>query len=199
MVVLGGTFNPPHIGHLKLAEYALKELSADKIIFMPAGEPPHKKINDIVGKMQRYEMVKLLVSDNKFFEVSDIEVSSSNKSYTAKTLFNLKEIYEGYEIFFIVGLDSFYDIEKWYKPEMIFKQCIIAVSKRGGVDSENFRKHIEFYKEKYGAKITELNMPEMEISSSDIRDRIKNKKQVKHMLTENVYKYIKENGLYKEL
>ena len=198
LVVFGGTFNPPHIGHLLLAESALCELNADRIIFMPAGNPPHKNCKNVIDKKHRYEMVKLLTGDNDSFIVSNLEIDSEKKSYTADTLLKLKEMYHGTDIYFIVGLDSFYEIEKWYRPDLIFERCIIAVSLRGGYDLCNFEQKEEYFKTKYNARIVKITMPIVEISSSDIRDRLSKGKSVRYMLTEKVLKYIKENDLYKE-
>lgn len=198
LVVFGGTFSPPHIGHLLLAQNALYELNADKIVFMTSGNPPHKDSETVIDKKHRYEMVKLLTADNDAFVVSDLEVNSDEKSYTADTLLKLKEIYKDTEIYFIVGLDSFYDIEKWYRPDLIFKRCIIAVSLRGGFDAKGFEEKAHYYKSEYDAKIVKILMPVIEISSSDIRRRIIEGKPVKYMLTKEVLEYIEMNDLFKE-
>ena len=198
LVVFGGTFNPPHIGHLLLAESALCELNADRIIFMPAGNPPHKNFENVIEKKHRYEMVKLLTGDNDSFIVSNLEIDSERKSYTADTLLKLKEMYQDTDIYFIVGLDSFFDMEKWYRPDLIFERCIIAVSLRGGYDDNGFEEKAGYYKMKYNARIVRITMPIIEISSSDIRERLLEKKPVRYMLTEKVLKYIEENDLYKE-
>lgn len=198
LVIFGGTFNPPHLGHLLLAENALYELSAEKIIFMTAGNPPHKNNTDVIDKIYRHEMVKLLIADNENFFVSDLEINSDTKSYTADTLLKLKEIYNEYEIYFIIGLDSFYDLEKWYRPDLIFERCTIAVSQRGGFDAKGFEEKASYYIKKYKAKIVNIRMPEIEISSSDIRKRIKSGKPVRYMLTDRVMEYIEKHCLYKE-
>ena len=198
LVVFGGTFNPPHIGHSTLAKSALNELDADKIIFMTAGNPPHKDESFVIDKNHRYEMVKLLAEEDECFECSDIEINSQEKSYTANTLSKLKVIYPECEIYFIVGLDSFYSIEKWYEPKRIFDSCILAVSLRGGLDDKYFDGKSKYYKEKYGAKIVKINMPPIEVSSSQIRELIKCKKPVNNLVNEKVFKYIVDNNLYEE-
>lgn len=198
LVVFGGTFNPPHIGHLLLAENAVCELGADKIIFMTAGNPPHKDCDEVIDKKHRYEMVKLLTSGNKAFIASDFEINRESKSYTADTLAELHKLYRDTEIYFIVGLDSFFNIEKWYEPELIFERCKIAVSLRGGFDSDGFDDKVRYYKKNYNAEIVKIRMPEIEVSSSDIRKRISEGKPVENMLTKEVLKYIEKNGLYKE-
>lgn len=196
--MFGGTFDPPHKGHLLLAKNALKELEADKIIFMTAGTPPHKDKRTVLDKSKRFDMVKLLVKGNSSFVASDLEIKENSKSYTADTLLKLKKIYKDPQIYFIVGLDSFYDIEKWYKPEIIFQNCIIAVALRGGISEESFSDKKKYYEEKYSAKIVNISMPKTDISSSDIRKRIAEGRAVGKMLTQEVLDYIEKNGLYKE-
>lgn len=197
LAIFGGTFNPPHIGHLKLAECALKSLKADKIIFMTAGNPPHKKDEKYLSGDIRYEMVKLLISDNENYISSDFEIKKDGPSYTANTLSEFKAIYPEYELCFIIGLDSFYDLENWYKPEIIFNKAVLAVSLRGGIDSALFEDKKSYYEEKYNAKFEFISMPEIDVSSSQIRLKIKNGESVKGLITDAVEKYITDNNLYK--
>lgn len=195
--IYGGTFNPPHIGHLLLAQGALEDLKLDKIIFMPGGNPPHKQKGDVIDKMHRFEMTKLLTKDNPKFSVSDFEVKKSSPSYTAETLGEFKKIYPECEIIFIIGLDSLYDIEKWYRPDIIFKRATVAVALREGYNLDAVDDVIKKYTEKYGAKIIKTNMPLIGISSSDIRCRINCGKTIRYMTTGAVEEYIEKNGLYK--
>ncbi len=197
LAVFGGTFNPPHIGHLKLAECALNSLDADKIVFMTAGNPPHKNAENYLSGDVRFEMVKLLISDNQNYIASDFEIKKAGPSYTAHTLSELEVMYPGYELCFIIGLDSFYDLEKWYKPEIIFEKAVIAVSLRGGIDSSLFEEKKLYYKKKYNAKFEFISMPEIDVSSSQIRFKIRNGESVKGLTTDTVEKYIMDNNLYK--
>ena len=197
LAIFGGTFDPPHIGHLKLAECALKSLNADKIIFMTAGNPPHKNTENYLSGDIRFEMVKLLISGNKKYIASDFEIKKDGPSYTAHTLSELMVMYPEYELCFIIGLDSFYDLEKWYKPEIIFNKAVIAVSLRGGIDSALFEERKLYYEEKYNANFEFISMPEIDISSSQIRSKIKNGESVKGLITDSVEKFIIDNSLYK--
>ncbi len=197
LAIFGGTFNPPHIGHLKLAECALRSLNADKIIFMTAGNPPHKNIRNYLSGDIRFEMVKLLISDNENYIASNFEIKKDGPSYTAHTLSEFKAIYPEYELCFIIGLDSFYDLEKWYKPEVIFEKAVIAVSLRGGIDSALFEERKFYYEVKYNAKFEFISMPEIDISSSQIRFKIKNGESIKGLTSDAVEKYITDNNLYK--
>ena len=198
LVILGGTFNPPHIGHLLLAENAAYELKADKIVFMTSGNPPHKEYVESADSIMRYEMVKLITKDNPLFEASDFEIFSGKPCYTADTLTKLGEIHLETEFYFIIGLDSLIDFEKWYRPDVIFKSAKIAVAMRGGVLPEKFLELKKYYEEKYNAEIVKITMPEIGISSSDIRMRVKNDIPIRYMTTRDVEKYIVNNNLYKD-
>ena len=198
LVILGGTFNPPHIGHLLLAENAAYELKADKIIFMTSGNPPHKDYVESADSIMRYEMVKLIIKDNPVFEASDFEVFSDKPCYTADTLTKLKDLYPETEFYFIIGLDSLINFEKWYRPDIIFKKAKIAVAMRGGVLVEKFLELKKYYEEKYNAEILKITLPEIGISSSDIRMRVKNDMPIRYMTTRDVEKYIVNNNLYKD-
>lgn len=198
LVVLGGTFNPPHKGHIKLAKSALKSLDADKIIFIPSGNPPHKSGDFLIDKLHRLNMVHLITEKKKSFMVSDIEIKSDEISYSANTLLRLNNIYNPDELYFVIGFDSFFDLEKWYKPELIFERCIIAVAYRKGYNEKDFIEKKLYYENKFNARIVRISMPSVNISSSCIRDKIANNKYVRNMLTRNVYKYISEKNLYKE-
>ena len=194
--IYGGTFNPPHIGHLLLAENAACDLGLDRIIFMTGGNPPHKEKNSVIDKYDRLKMTELLIKGNNKFSLSDYEVKKNSPSYTAETLCELKKVYSGVELYFIIGLDSLYDIEGWYHPEIIFENAVIAVALREGYNLESVDAVIEKYKMKYNASIVKTNMPLIGISSSHIRRRIKNGESIRYMTTDAVAEYIREKGLY---
>lgn len=195
--IYGGTFNPPHIGHLLLAEGAAETLKLEKVIFMPGGTPPHKENDKVLDKYHRYKMTKLLAKDNPRFEVCDYEIKKDTASYTAETLTEIKKAYPKSRLYFIIGLDSLYDMEGWYKPDVIFKNAAIAVALREGYDFNSVCDVVESYEKKYGAEIIKTDMPLVGISSSDIRHRIKNGKSIRYMTTAAVEEYIRKNGLYK--
>ena len=180
-----------------MAESAVEDLGLKKIIFMTGGMPPHKDSREIVDKRKRFKMVKLLVKGNRRFFASDYEIRSQERSYTSETLTHFKEKYPDSKIYFIVGVDSLYDIEKWHKPEIIFEKACIAVALRAGYDNELLNEKISYYQNKYNADIKKIFMPQIEISSSDIRNRVKEDKSIKYMTTKYVEKYIIDNGLYK--
>lgn len=195
--ILGGTFSPPHLGHLLLAQEAMEKAELSKVIFIPCGNPPHKDAETVIDAHLRFEMVRRAIDKNPDFEISDIEFYSDEPSYTAKTLEKLREIYKGDELFFIVGADSLCNIEKWYHPERIFANAGIIAAYRGGEDLSAFYAAVEHCKSKYGAKILAVEMT-VNMSSSDIRKRVNRGMSVRYMLSPEVIEYIEENGIYKE-
>ena len=133
--IMGGTFNPIHNGHIKLALTAYKELQLDKVWFMPSKNPPHKKKNDIASDYHRVNMIKLAIESYKDFELSEVELKLEGINYTADSLLYLKERYPLDEFFFILGADSLINIEKWYKPEQLFKLTSFVVASRDDVNN----------------------------------------------------------------
>ncbi len=195
--ILGGTFSPPHLGHLILAQEALKKAKLEKIVFIPCGNPPHKNAEEVLAAKHRFEMVRLAIAQNSKFDISDIEIVSAEPSYTAKTLEKLKKIYPDDELCFIVGADSLCEIDNWYSPQDVFDRAEIIAAYRGGEDEDRFNIAIKHCIDKYNARITKIEM-KIDISSSNIRECIKKGETVENMLTKEVITYIRENGLYKE-
>lgn len=194
--IMGGTFDPPHIGHLISAEVAASALGLSKVIFIPTGPIVYKTRDKSADPSQRLEMTMLSVEDNNLFEISDIEVSSNETTYTYKTLESLKETYKDEQLYFIVGADSLDYMERWKNPERIFELCSVAVVGRNGFTQEESKAKAEFLKVEFGADIVFVDMPEVDISSSDIKRRIENGDSVRYMVTEAVFEYINANLLY---
>lgn len=194
--IFGGSFNPIHVGHLVLAEFIREEFKLDKIIFIPAGNPPHKNVCDLETGTHRYAMVKLAVENNPFFEVSDIELKREGISYTCETLKEIKRIYQNEELFFICGGDSIVQFPTWREIGTIFELANIIVAGRPNVPAGELEKMISGFRNSYSARILCSEAPHMEISSSDIRKRIKSGLSVRYMVPEAVYEYIKRNNLY---
>lgn len=193
--ILGGTFNPPHIGHLIMAEYAVCEYGLSKVLFMPNGTPPHKDGTGI-SPLDRLEMTRLAIGGSPDFELCVIEVRSDEVSYTYATLEKLKKIYADDRLFFIVGADSAAEMGSWYHPERIFPNCEIIVADRISQRHPKINEEIEEVAESYGASIHRLGMPVIEFSSTDIRNRIKSGLPYKYMIPERVEEYIKSRNLY---
>ncbi len=195
--IMGGTFNPIHLAHLYIAYEAKEQLNLDKVIFIPAGNPPHKKNNGIIDAEYRYNMVKKAIDGYEDFIISDYEVNKNGYSYTYETLKYLKNKYYDTEIFFISGGDSLMDIEKWREPEQVLKNCTFVAFNRGVYTKEILSEQKKKHEDKYKCKITLLDVVDIDISSSIIRKRIQDGKRVDFFLSKEVKDYIEENALYK--
>ena len=192
--ILGGTFNPIHLAHLYIAYEAKSQLNLDKVIFIPAGSPPHKKNQNIVEASLRYEMVNEAIKSYEDFEISDYEVHKKGFSYTFETLRNFKN--KDNELYFITGADCLMDIEKWKNPEEIFKLSKFVVFNRPGYNKDKLETQKIKIEDKFNTKITFLDIINLEISSSMIRERISEGKRVDFFLSKEVLNFIKENKLY---
>jgi len=187
LCVFQGTFNPIHNAHLRMAEFILNEYKFDKILFIPAYRPPHKDYDEGLSK-HRLEMVKLAVKTNENFEISDIEYNSERPSYTYLTIKELYKIYDvDDKINFIIGTDAFKDIDKWYEAEKLKPLLKFIVFKRAN----------EFTEEIKNCEFEYTTMPFYDVSSTEIREKIKNGEDISNYVTKEVKRYIEENGLYK--
>lgn len=195
---MGGTFDPPHLGHLLSAESAASQLGLSKVLFLPNGKTVYKQRENTASPEQRFEMTRLAISDNDLFEISDIETRSSQITYTFDTLEKLHTIYKNAYFFFIVGADSLDYMDKWKNPKRIFDLCTVAAVGRAGFSQERLNKKAQALKEEFDADIVFVTMPNIEISSSDLKNRIKNGNSVRYMLSDLTLRYIKDNGLYIE-
>jgi len=208
--ILGGTFNPVHLGHLKVAETVIKEFSLDKILFIPSYIPPHKKNSHIAPPQHRFNMVKLALEEYSDFIPSRVEIDAEEKSYSIITLNKIKKANPGARIFFILGIDAFLEIDTWKDTKDLLENYSFIVISRPGFDLKDAKNILGG---KYKNKMTEvkthfekedmnnndlflLNMDSFDIASSDIRKRIKEGKTIQGMVPEKVKKYIKENKLY---
>ena len=195
--ILGGTFSPIHYGHLILAETAYDRFSLDKVLIMPAGDPYFKNLDKIAADSHRENMTRLAIENNPHFEFSDIELKREGNTYTIDTLNELTRLYPDDEFFLIVGSDTLFSIEKWYKPDEIFRMAKILTSCRNIV-KEDLNAQIDHLKAKFGAKIYNLYMPNIDISSTDIRDKVKHGMSIRYYTPDAVIDYIYENKLYLE-
>jgi len=195
--IMGGTFDPIHYGHLMIANEVLDKYNMEKIIFVPSGNPPHKK-NTSACAVDRFLMTNIATLSNRKFIVSDIEIQSLEKSYTINTVKKLKKIYENADLYFITGTDAILELPKWYDTENLLKLCkFISVSRAGYCTSEIENK-ISQIKNRYNCEIELLKVPMLEISSTDIRARIQFDRSTKYLLPEMVEEYIYKNNLYLE-
>ncbi|MDD6736481.1 MAG: nicotinate-nucleotide adenylyltransferase [Clostridiales bacterium] len=184
--ILGGTFDPIHNGHLKMAEAAMTEYHLDKVIFLTSGNPPHKRGRRITDAKIRHIMVKRAIAELPGFEPCDWEVNRREYSYTVTALEHFKELYPDDELYFIIGGDSLRDFDTWYQPGEILKLCTILVYDRTGG-----RVQSDFAKQIHGGKI--------DISSTEIRKRVRKGEDISGFVPDCVKEFIERNGLYKDV
>lgn len=197
--IMGGTFDPIHYGHLVAAEESRSAFCLDKVIFMPAGRPPHKRSRKVSEPEQRYHMTALAVSSNPGFEVSRLEVDKDEITYTYDTVTDLRRIYgEDTRIYFITGADAVLELLTWYRIEELLGICGFIAVTRPGFDKGDLEQKIKEITSKYGGEIICIEVPLLAISSTDIRERCRNGKTIKYLLPEEVEQYILENGMYRE-
>lgn len=199
--IMGGTFDPIHIGHLMLGRQAFYEYQLDQVWYMPSRQPPHKKDHRVTSSEERLEMVALAIQEFPYFILSDFELKrTQGNTYTSDTLELLKEIYPDTEFFFIVGADSLYDMEQWHHPEIVLNLAIILVAEREDPRNATYQitleTQINYLREKYKARIYQLHCKEITIASEEIRSLIENGQSVEDLLPEAVEVYIKKHRLY---
>lgn len=193
--IMGGTFNPIHYGHLFLAENAYEQACLDKVLFMPSKNPPHK-LKPEVPEQQRVDMIKLAIRDNPHFELSTMELKREGMTYTSDTLTLLVKQNPDTRYYFFVGADSLFMMQSWHEPQIIFNLCTVVAAGRDNAATEEIRKQIKYLEGQFQADIMYINMPEIEISSGDIRKRLEENRTVRYYMPEAVIEYIKSNKLY---
>lgn len=194
--IMGGTFDPIHIGHLLIAENALESYHLNEVLFIPTGVPYMKSEKQVSDVRDRVRMVELAISDNPNFSLSTIEADETENTYTYRTLEKLKELNSGAEYFFIMGADSLFAMESWRYPEKIFSDCTVLAAVRDEKNAMDVRDKITELEHNYKAKILLLPARSIEISSTDIRRRLMRKESVRYMVQDTVITYIKEQKLY---
>jgi nicotinate-nucleotide adenylyltransferase len=197
--ILGGTFNPIHMGHLIMAEEVCKRHHLSKVIFIPAYIPPHKYVDDLTDARHRYQMVKEAVNENDKFEVSDLEIKREGKSYTIDTVHEILGHYgEDCEVFLIIGADSLNELELWKDIKRLSQLCHFVIVNRPGFSTDASPRLAELIGDDSILDIERLRI-EIEpvgISSTGIRKRINDRIEIKGLVPECVEAYIKEHGLY---
>jgi nicotinate-nucleotide adenylyltransferase len=187
--ILGGTFDPPHLAHLIAGEMAVEAFALDKLLFIPANVPPHKAGQPITSAEHRFAMTKLAVRGNEQFEVSGIELERPAPSYMIDTIREVQEQLKPESVFLFIGLDQFAAFESWNKYEDILREAQVVVMARPSHDVEkispSLRKQVQF-----------LSIPQLEISSTDIRARVQAGKPIRYLVPDEVREYIREHRLY---
>lgn len=192
--LLGGTFNPVHWGHLAVAAAAQEARGLDRVVWIPAGDPPHKPDTDLAPQEHRLAMVLLATAGEPGFTVSRLELDRPGPSYTLDTLRHFRRLgFSPDRLFFITGTDAMREFLTWHRPEEVIEQARFLVAERPGCP---FASLAEVLPERYLARMERLPAPEMEISSTDIRRRLAAGESVQYLLPEPVAAYIREHGLY---
>jgi nicotinate-nucleotide adenylyltransferase len=196
--IMGGTFDPIHYGHLATAEAARIEFDLEEVIFTPAGNPPHKKDYEVTPAEARYLMTVLAINDNPYFKVSRMELDRAGYTYTIDTLKQFsKQHGKGTQLFFISGADAVLDILTWKDVGEVLQYCTFIAATRPGYPTDTLTQKLNELEEMYGIKVFQLKVTGLDISSTDIRRKIKEGFSVKYLLPDSVEKYIKKNGLYR--
>lgn len=196
--ILGGTFNPVHFGHLIAAEAVREQFRLDRVLFIPVGTPPHKDNMEVIDARHRFEMVRLAVESNTYFEASRVEIDREGYTYSIDTLISLESMYEGErEFYFIIGADVVPELITWKDYRNVFKKCSFIAVLRPGRESENFLHNIEQMRDIHGARIFTAVAPLIDISSTGIRERTAAGNTIKYLVPDSVEQYILENGLYR--
>jgi nicotinate-nucleotide adenylyltransferase len=192
--VLGSAFNPPHLGHLALAQEALWQLGLDEVVLVPTGEAPHKRIADDPGREQRLAMTRLAAADDARFSVSSLEVDRDGPSYTYETLEMLADERADTELVFVMGADAALGLESWRRPERVVELARIAVARRSAVSDAE----VSTVFRSLGAdgRTTMLEMPQFGVSSSAVRERAAGGRPLRYLVPESVARFIEEKGVY---
>ncbi len=185
--ILGGTFDPPHNGHIAIAETAIRKLKLKEIIFVPAKIPPHKSREEISSQQDRLAMLKLAVGGREEFRISEIEFDRRGPSYTVDTLTELQRENPDGEFYFIIGADNISEMENWYQPERILKIVKVAAAGRPGFFPEG----------KFSAMIESFDMTPLNVSSTMIREKVRSGQSISGLLPPAVEEYILKWNLYK--
>ncbi|MFT5874620.1 MAG: nicotinate-nucleotide adenylyltransferase [Clostridium sp.] len=195
--IFGGTFDPIHIGHVHIAYEALYNLHLDKILFMPAGNPPHKINKKITDSQIRYDLVKRAIENETHFEISDYEINKKENSYTYETVELFSKLKRNIEWYFLIGVDSLMDLDNWKNVDRILASSKLVIYNRAGFTIGEVLKQKHHIEEKYNKELIFLDMPIIDISSTNIRNSIKEGRNINYFLPSGVEGIIDKLHLYK--
>ncbi len=196
--IMGGTFNPIHTGHLLLAEWAMDAWKLDEVWMMPTGYSYMKASQRIVSPEERYRMVCMAISGNEKLRCNDMEIKRQGYTYSYETLEELRKQYPEDHFYFIFGADCLFSIENWKCPERIFANCSVIAAVRGDTPIEEMQQKIKELECRYQADIVLLPFLQLEISSTEIRKRVRQGQSIRYLVPDNVIAYIEEKGLYRD-
>lgn len=199
--LLGGTFDPVHYGHLVIAEEVYSALTLDDMVFVPAGQPPHKPGRIVTSASHRLAMLELAIADNPHFSISRVDIERAGPSYTVETLRLLREQWgEQVAIFFVIGWDSLEDFLTWHDPAGILARLtyLVAVRRPGYIEHPDYRDSLEARLPGMRERLLVVPAPQFDISATDLRQRIASGRPIKYQVPGSVEQYILQHGLYRE-
>jgi nicotinate-nucleotide adenylyltransferase len=193
--ILGGSFNPPHLGHLVMAQEAHAQLGLDRVVLMPVATPPHKELADDPGAEERLEMARLAVARDERLAVSRLEVDRGGASYTIDTLREIHASAPGDQLTFIVGGDMAQSLPAWREPEGVLELARLAVAEREGIARRDIAERLAGLHG--GDRVTFFDMPRLDISSSAIRRRVRELRPIRYLVPDDVVRLIGARGHYR--
>jgi nicotinate-nucleotide adenylyltransferase len=193
--LMGGTFDPVHYGHLAIAEMAREAFALERVIWIPAGDPPHKPGRVTTPQEHRYAMVLLATATHPQFEVSRMELERDGPSYTLYTLQEMHRRLPDAELFFIMGADTVLDLLTWYRHEEVVESCRLVAVTRPGYDLERLREVLPAH---YVKRVDPLEAPGVQVSSTALRERLRSGHTVRYLVPEEVEAYLRKHHLYRE-
>lgn len=197
--IMGGTFDPIHMSHLIIAEAAYEQLKLDEILFIPSGNPPHKKERKGRGTdKQRVDMVSLAIAENSHFSLSLEDMVKDDYSYTYTLLERLKKENPSSELYFIIGADSLFDFHTWKNPKRICELCTLIVATRNQVADCTLNDKLQEAKDKYSGTFIKLRTPDLDISSNQIRQWVSENRSIRYYVPDAVRTYIEDHHMYKD-
>ena len=195
--IMGGTFNPIHMGHLLLADWAREEEVLDEIWLIPSGISYMKKSQEVASAEDRLRMTKLAAEENEHFRCLDLELKRDGYTYSYETLEELNRTYPEDEFYFILGADCLFTLEKWKFPERILSCCTLIAAVRDETSLEELSEKKEELERRFGGRILLMSFARLSLSSTEIRQRIREGRSVRYMTPDNVLSYMEEKGLYR--
>ena len=196
--IMGGTFDPIHIGHLILAEKAYEELALDEVWFMPSGNPPHKQNREgRASDQQRVEMVQKSIADNPHFRLSTEEMHPDGYTYTYETLERLHKKYPDQTYYFIIGADSLFNFDTWMEPERICQEAVLVVATRDHTPLKELDQQMQLLSQKYNGNFIRLDTMNIDVSSELLRSWHESGQSLRYYVPKPVISYIEKNDIYK--
>jgi nicotinate-nucleotide adenylyltransferase len=192
--IFGGTFDPPHVGHLVIADQALTQLKLDEVWFMPAGQPPHKVNNHVSAAVHRVEMTRLAIQDHAGFKLSTFDVDRPGPHYSAIAMELLEQAHPQHDWHFIMGADSLEDLPRWYEPRRLIAQATLAVAGRPGASTDLHE--LEQVIPGLSKRVRWVNAPLVDLSSTQLRQMANAGASLRYLVPDAVREYIHQHRLY---